>query len=289
MKQNTTLRPFSPISGRSKNAPWPQILALSLALALQLPAVATELLSPGHAVVPSPSEMVATPPLAVTSSPPASGAKLEDSVGKLQQTVQQSTQQSVQQTMVPASTLETISSEVGNFQVVSNGLWRGALPSHKAIAQLAKSGVKTIVDLRYTSGSQQKEAEVAKQYGVNYVNIPLGFEHPSLGAVAKFLAIVSKPANQPVFVHCRQGADRTGTLVGVFRILHDHWSFKEAYQEMRTHHFKPFLAGMKSFVARCETEPQLSKELAEMADKMQQQPAVEGVARVSVKTLPNNI
>jgi len=255
-----------------------------MALALQLPAVATELLSPGHSLVPSPSEMVATPPLAVTSSPPPSGAHLEESVGKAQQTIQ-----SIQQTMVPASTLETISSEVGNFQVVSNGLWRGALPSHKAIAQLAKSGVKTIVDLRYTSGSQQKEAEVAKQYGVNYVNIPLGFEHPSLGAVAKFLAIVSKPANQPVFVHCRQGADRTGTLVGVFRILHDHWSFKEAYQEMRTHHFKPFLAGMKSFVARCETEPQFSKELSEMADKMQQQPSGEGIARVSVKALPNNI
>jgi len=197
--------------------------------------------------------------------------------------------------MVPASTLDTISSEVGNFQVVSSGLWRGALPSQKAIQKLAKSGVKTIVDLRYKSGACQREAEVAKQYGVNYVNIPLGFEHPSLGAVAKFLAIVSKPSNQPVFVHCRQGADRTGTLCGVFRILHDHWSFKEAYHEMRSHHFKPFLGGMKSFVARCEKEPEFSKELSEMADKMQQQQTQtknensDSVAKVSVKSLPNNI
>ncbi|MBS1999273.1 MAG: dual specificity protein phosphatase family protein [Cyanobacteria bacterium SZAS LIN-2] len=220
--------------------------------------------------------------LALTLHPPARAQ------GETVTTVESKTVETrtVQQTMVPGSTLDTISSDIGNFQVVSSGLWRGAMPSHKAIEKLAKSGVKTIVDLRYQGASCEKEAEVARQLGVNYVNIPLGFEHPSLGNVAKFLAIVSKPANQPVFVHCRQGADRTGTLIGVFRIMHDHWSFTEAYNEMRSHHFKPFLSNLKSLVARCEREPKFSKELEDLAGKMDQS---ETIPKISVKAAPSAI
>ncbi|MBU6455196.1 MAG: tyrosine-protein phosphatase [Cyanobacteria bacterium REEB67] len=186
-------------------------------------------------------------------------------------------------TLVPSISGETISSDISNFEVVSQGLWRGAQPSHQAINKLAQSGVKTIIDLRYAGSGCSDEAQVAKTLGINYVNIPLGFEHPSMINIARFLAIVAKPANQPVFVHCRQGADRTGTLVGIFRIMHDHWTFTEAYNEMRLHHFKPWLANMKGLVARCEGNTKLSKELTEMANKLQEADDSPR-AKVSLKT-----
>jgi protein tyrosine/serine phosphatase len=170
---------------------------------------------------------------------------------------------------------------ISNFEVVSQELWRGAQPSEKAIAKLAENGVKTIVDLRYKGRGGDEESQVAQKNGIKYVNIPLGFENPSVEDVAKFMAIVSQPANQPVFVHCRQGADRTGAAVGIFRILHDRWSFAQAYDEMRTHHFKPWLGNLKSLVVRCGFDPKVSKQISDMAARLE-----EPVTATKVSTKP---
>jgi protein tyrosine phosphatase (PTP) superfamily phosphohydrolase (DUF442 family) len=156
---------------------------------------------------------------------------------------------------------------ISNFDIVSEGLWRGAAPSNQAMQKLAESGVKTIVDLRLAGLGAEEEASRAKRLGIKYIHIPLGFMGPSLSKVAQFLNIVNDPANQPVFVHCRYGADRTGALVGVFRVIHDHWSFNQAYSEMRSHHFKPWLASLKRVVARVGGNAEVQKELKTLANK----------------------
>jgi len=291
MKNINRLSIYCPSKGLVKPAAGFWAIALAQAVILTLPVYAADSAAAGSlpgAVLPGvqspleaappvsipanpPASIMAAPPASITAAPPASAVRLE---------------QSVQATMVPTMSGEAISSDIDNFQVVSTGLWRGALPSAKAFAKLGKSGVKTIVDLRYDGPGVAAEARLAQQYGISYVNIPLGFKNPSLGDVARFLAIVAKPANQPVFVHCRQGADRTGTVVGVFRILHDHWSFREAYNEMRLHHFKPWLGNMKSLVARCELDPKVSKELNEMASKLEGSPLA---TKVSVRSQPSSI
>lgn len=156
---------------------------------------------------------------------------------------------------------------ISNFDIVSEGLWRGAAPSNQAMQKLAESGVKTIVDLRMAGLGAAEEASKAKKLGIKYIHIPLGFMGPSLFKVAQFLNIVNDPANQPVFVHCRYGADRTGALVAVFRVIHDHWSFNQAYSEMRSHHFKPWLASLKRMVARVGASPEVQQELKTLANK----------------------
>ena len=156
---------------------------------------------------------------------------------------------------------------ISNFDIVSEGLWRGAAPSNQAMQKLAESGVKTIVDLRLAGPGAAEEAAKAKKLGIKYVHIPLGFMGPSLFKVAQFLNIVNDPANQPVFVHCRYGADRTGALVAVFRVIHDHWSFNQAYSEMRSHHFKPWLASLKRVVARVGGNTEIQQELKSLANK----------------------
>ncbi len=156
---------------------------------------------------------------------------------------------------------------ISNFDIVSEGLWRGAAPSNQAMQKLAESGVKTIVDLRLAGLGAEEEANRAKKLGIKYIHIPLGFMGPSLSKVAQFLNIVNDPANQPVFVHCRYGADRTGALVGVFRVIHDHWSFNQAYSEMRSHHFKPWLASLKRVVARVGGNAEVQQELKTLANK----------------------
>ncbi|MBN2210712.1 MAG: dual specificity protein phosphatase family protein, partial [Sedimentisphaerales bacterium] len=50
--------------------------------------------------------------------------------------------------------------------------------------------------------------------------------------VVRFLEIVSDPERQPVLVHCQHGADRTGTMCAMYRIVIEGWPKEEALREM---------------------------------------------------------
>ncbi len=150
----------------------------------------------------------------------------------------------------PAATSEEILStaHVANFAKVSPTLWRGAQPSDEALEKLAQGGIRTVIDLRMEGEGSTHEGQAASNLGLRYIHIPLGFMHPDQEKVLSFLRIVINPENQPVFVHCRQGADRTGTLCAIYHKLVDNWTFEQCWTEMRTHHFKPFLIALKKTV-----------------------------------------
>ncbi len=114
--------------------------------------------------------------------------------------------------------------------------------------ELKDSGVKTIVNLRGEGGASKKEELAAKAIGLDYYNIPMGYSDPNLAKVSSVLDILRDPAKQPVYIHCMHGADRTGMMVGIHRVLSDGWQFDKAYTEMRGHHFKPFLIPMRKTV-----------------------------------------
>ena len=68
---------------------------------------------------------------------------------------------------------------------------------------------------------------------------PLAYEHIGMSAwhaededVVRFLRLVTDRRRQPVFVHCQHGADRTGLMTAVYRIVAQRWSKNEAIREM---------------------------------------------------------
>ena len=147
---------------------------------------------------------------------------------------------------------EAIHADISNFARVSDGIYRGANPSEHAVEQLAKGGVKTIIDLRLNGGGTDKESAKAQELGMHYVHIPMTFATPTSDQISTFLKLVTDPVNQPVYVHCRQGADRTGTLIAIYRRAIEGWTFSQAYTEMRSHHFKPFLVNLIALVKRTD-------------------------------------
>lgn len=141
--------------------------------------------------------------------------------------------------------------DLSNFDKVSDGIFRGSKPSKHDLGVLSKSGIKTIVNLRMPGKSVRQEEKAARENGMRYVHIPMGFGHPDNKSIEKALEVICDKENQPVYVHCLQGSDRTGVIVGAYRRLIDHWSFSKAYKEMHDHHFKPWLTGMKKTVRDC--------------------------------------
>jgi tyrosine-protein phosphatase SIW14 len=124
---------------------------------------------------------------------------------------------------------------LSNFQQVSDSLCRGAQPSAEGFRELAKMGVHTVLDLRAAGGRSSKEAELVRSLGLQYVSIPLdGFQAPTTDEVAKIFAVFNDQTAGKIFVHCRRGADRTGTVLAMYRIQHDHWTNQQALNEAKS-------------------------------------------------------
>jgi protein tyrosine/serine phosphatase len=50
--------------------------------------------------------------------------------------------------------------------------------------------------------------------------------------VLKALRIMVDPRNRPLMVHCRHGADRTGAMVALYRVVVQGWTREQAVREM---------------------------------------------------------
>ena len=117
---------------------------------------------------------------------------------------------------------------VPNFHKVSDDLYRGAQPTKEGMKELKKLGIKTIVNLR----SEHSDTEELKDIDLEYKQIGMTAAKPKIVDFAHFLEIISDSNNTPVFVHCRYGADRTGTACALYRIAIQNWSKDSAIEEM---------------------------------------------------------
>lgn len=118
---------------------------------------------------------------------------------------------------------------VPNFHKVSENLYRSAQPTEEGMKNLKKMGIKTIVNLRSFHSDRDEIGET----GLQYEHIFMKAWHPERKEIIKFLKIVSNPENTPVLVHCQHGADRTGTMCAVYRMVFENWSKEDALKEMK--------------------------------------------------------
>ena len=70
---------------------------------------------------------------------------------------------------------------------------------------------------------------------------------PPRDTVAQIMELVNGKAARPIFVHCLHGADRTGAIVGIYRVEQGATA-KEAIAEMRKYHNSWLMAGFRDAV-----------------------------------------
>jgi tyrosine-protein phosphatase SIW14 len=134
---------------------------------------------------------------------------------------------------------------LSNVGRVAPGVLRGAQPAKDGYATLKAMGVRTVIDMR-TTASEQKEVEAA---GMRAVAIPIEMTRDGLKEkVDRVVALMADPANQPVFVHCRHGQDRTGIVVAAYRMKQQGWSLADAETEMQAYGFNDIWVNFKRFI-----------------------------------------
>lgn len=139
--------------------------------------------------------------------------------------------------------------ELPNFHQVNSQLYRGGQPKAGGLQRLKGLGVKTIVNLRREDDHSRAEGAEAQSLGLRYYGISLPeFSRPKDTEVQRALDIIKDPENQPVFIHCHHGKDRTGTIVACYRISHDGWTGEQAKDEARRYGLGWIEFGMKHYI-----------------------------------------
>jgi tyrosine-protein phosphatase SIW14 len=136
---------------------------------------------------------------------------------------------------------------VPNFHQVDEHVYRGAQPHGEGFSGLAKIGIKTVIDLR----GENSEETAVQGAGMRYVRLPWsGFKAPADSQITTVLSLLNDNAAWPVFVHCKRGADRTGTAIACYRIEHDHWTNQQALAEAKTFGLSSIEIAMQRYILR---------------------------------------
>ena len=143
---------------------------------------------------------------------------------------------------------------IPNFSQVATGVWRGGQPTAAGWKYLQSLGVKWDVKLNSEREASDVEAEAN---GIQIVYLPISLAQQTVSTLPKELldAAVSVLARTGTFVHCEHGKDRTGLVVGAYRVRVEHWTKHAAYQEMKNHGFNPLLLSLYRSWQRDVAEP----------------------------------
>jgi protein tyrosine/serine phosphatase len=118
---------------------------------------------------------------------------------------------------------------VPNFYKINNDLYRSAQPTAIGMEQLRQQiGIKTIINLRTFHSDTD---EIGSSDLLNE-RLYLKNWHVEDEDVIKVMRILANRENGPYLIHCWYGADRTGVMCAMYRIIYQGWTKEQAIDEM---------------------------------------------------------
>ncbi|MBI5596685.1 MAG: tyrosine-protein phosphatase [Elusimicrobia bacterium] len=139
--------------------------------------------------------------------------------------------------------------DIPTFHEVAPGVFRGGQPTSAGWAFLKSRGVRTVVKLNFKSEGSDDEAAKLGMKVIDASGPPseVGdvFWAPDPARIRLAVEALRDEALRPVYVHCLHGQDRTGLIVGLYRVLHERLPKEKAYAEMRAIGFHRSLRGLR--------------------------------------------
>lgn len=118
-----------------------------------------------------------------------------------------------------------------NFYEVDTGVYRSEMPIADDMASMTAQNIKTVINLQYKN--QDEDAKIFDK-SVTLINEPILTWHVRPTQIARALYAIEQGREQgSVLVHCYHGADRTGIVIAMYRVIYQGWDIETARAEMK--------------------------------------------------------
>jgi protein tyrosine phosphatase (PTP) superfamily phosphohydrolase (DUF442 family) len=117
---------------------------------------------------------------------------------------------------------------VANLYRIEDGLYRAAQPTAAGFTELSALGVHSVLDVAGGAG----DGAFVSGDAIRLFHVPMSAWGLHDDLVLRALRIMADPANRPLLVHCQHGADRTGAMVALYRVVVQGWKKADAIREM---------------------------------------------------------
>lgn len=116
---------------------------------------------------------------------------------------------------------------LSNLYQVDSGIYRSEQPEREALQQLAKTGIREILNLR----AYHSDEEAAENLPFVLHSVEMDAATVTQEQLIAALRVI-KQRKGALLVHCWHGSDRTGTVIAAYRIVFQNWPKKQAIDEM---------------------------------------------------------
>ncbi len=117
---------------------------------------------------------------------------------------------------------------VPNLHRINERLYRSAQPTAVGFRAVESLGVGTVLNLRQYHDDDDEATGIDMVLKHRWVNTSDFGDTEMLDALQTIAT-----ANSPVLVHCWHGADRTGTVIALYRMVCQSWSREQALDELQ--------------------------------------------------------
>jgi protein tyrosine phosphatase (PTP) superfamily phosphohydrolase (DUF442 family) len=116
--------------------------------------------------------------------------------------------------------MESEFSEIHNFLQISENLATAGRPTEDQLAMLQEAGYQLVINLALPTqpSALPNEAEIVADLGMEYINIPVVFNHPKSDELDQMMDALDAHAGQKCFVHCIANY-RVASFVFLYRVL----------------------------------------------------------------------
>ena len=129
----------------------------------------------------------------------------------------------------PAHWAEPIALEgVPNLHRITPMLYRSEQPTALGMKNLEKLGIRTVINLRYFNNDDEEvHGTSLRTERTKILTWRVGDKH-----VIEVMRMLKQSENGPFLIHCQHGADRTGLMSAMYRVLEQGWTPADALAEL---------------------------------------------------------
>ncbi len=114
-----------------------------------------------------------------------------------------------------------------NFYKLNDRVYRSAQPEAEGMKEAAALGIREILNLR----DYHDDKDEAAGAGLILHQVDLSAHNLNDQDLARALRSI-RDAKGPILIHCQHGADRTGAVCALYRVVYDDWTMDAALEEL---------------------------------------------------------